>query len=169
MSKILGTRKSRSREKAKGTGQFGVADTDSEELDVRRTRRGLYVAPGLSKGTNWKSFMQKYNENRRTPSPSSQFQTTSTEAMDTDEAQRVTAEVVKTLIEKQEADKQKVPPVTVDEEEETVATMREIEQTIEEKKREKEMEEFLASTKEPLDDSEISFKTVPPEGEKGQS
>ena len=80
--------------------------------------------------------MHQYNEKRRTSSPSSQFQTTSTEAMDTDEAQRVTAKVVKTLMEKQEGEKQDNPPTKMDEEEETVATMGEIEQTMEEKKKE---------------------------------
>ena len=160
MSRILSLRKTRGREKARGAGQFGVADADTQELDVKRTRRGMYSSPGPQPGTTWKKFMHQYNEKRRTPSPSSQFQTTSTEAMDTDEAQRVTAKVVKTLMEKQEGEKQDNPPTTMDEEEETVATMGEIEQTMEEKKKEKEMEEFLASTKQPLDDSKISFKPL---------
>ena len=160
MSRMLSLRKTRGREKARGAGQFGVADADPQELDVKRTRRGVYSSPGPQPGTTWKKFMHQYNEKRRTPSPSSQFQTTSTEAMDTDEAQRVTAQVVKTLMEKQEEEKQDNPPTKVDEEEETVATMGEIEQIMQEKKKEKEVEEFLASAKQPLDDSEISFKTL---------
>ena len=119
MSRMLSLIKTRGREKARGTGQFGVADADPQELDVRRTRRGVYPSPGPQPGTTWKKFMHQYSEKRRTPSPSSQFQTTSTEAMDTDEAQRVTAEVVKTLMEKQEEEEQDNPPTKMDEEEET--------------------------------------------------
>ena len=80
--------------------------------------------------------------------------------MDTDEAQKVTTEIVKVLIEQQEQEKEKLSPTVVDEEEETMATMEEIEQNLKEKKQEKEMEEFLASTKQPLDDSVISFKSI---------
>ena len=54
--------------------------------------------------------------------------------MDTDEAQKVTTEIVKVLIEKQEQEKEKVSPMVVDEEEETMATMEEIEQNLKEKK-----------------------------------
>ena len=115
MSKMLGARRSRGREKGKGTGQFEVADMDPKELDVRRTRRGVYPAVGTPGGTTWKNFVQKYNENRRTPSPGSQFQTTSTEAMDTDEAQKVTTEIVKTLIEKQQEEKEKTAPEELEE------------------------------------------------------
>ena len=82
MSKVVSTKRSRQKEKSKGTGQFGVADTDPQELDVRRTRKGTYPALGTPAGTTWKNFVQKYGEKQRTPSPSSQFQTTSTEAMD---------------------------------------------------------------------------------------
>ena len=95
MSKVVSTQRSRQKEKSKGNGQFGVADTDPQELDVRRTRRGTYPALGAPAGTTWKNFVQKYGEKQRTPSPSSQFQTTSTEAMDTDEAQKVTTEIEK--------------------------------------------------------------------------
>ena len=164
MSKMAGVRKNRGKDK-KGTGQFKIADTDPKELDVRKTRRGTYAAPSAPSGTTWKSFMQKYNDNRRTPSPSSQFQTTSTEAMDTDEAQKVTTEIVKTLMEKQKGDREELPPTTVDEEQETVATMEEIEKNLAEKKKQKEMEDFLASTKESLNDSEISFKSIPAVGD----
>ena len=45
--------------------------------------------------------------------------------MDTDEAQKVTTEIVKVLIEKQEQEKEKASPTVVDEEEETMATMEE--------------------------------------------
>ena len=160
MSKVVSTKRSRQKEKSKGTGQFGVADADPQELDVRRTRRSTYPALGAPAGTTWKNFVQKYGEKQRTPSLSSQFQTTSTEAMDTDEAQKVTTEIVKVLIEKQEQEKEKVSPMVVDEEEETMATMEEIEQNLKERKQKKEMEEFLASTKQPLDDSVISFKSI---------
>ena len=78
--------------------------------------------------------------------------------MDTDEAQKVTTEIV--LIEKQEQEKEKISPTVLDEEEETMATMEEIDQNLKEKKQKKEMEEFLASTKQPLDDSVISFKSI---------
>ena len=160
MSKVVSTKRSRQKEKSKGTGQFGVADADPQELDVRRTRRGTYPVLGAPTGTTWRNFVQKYGERKRTSSPSSQFQTTSTEAMDTDEAQKVTTEIVKVLIEKQEQEKEKVSPMVVDEEEETMATMEEIEQNLKEKKQKKEMEEFLVSTKQPLDDSVISFKSI---------
>ena len=80
--------------------------------------------------------------------------------MNTDEAQKVTTEIVKVLIEKQEQEKEKISPTVVDEEEETMATMEEIEQNLKEKKQKKEMEEFLASTKQPLDDSVVSFKSI---------
>ena len=109
--------------------------------------------------------MQKYGENRRTPSPSSQFQTTSTEAMDTDEAQKVTTEIVKVLMEKKEEEKEEEAPTTVDIEQETVATMEEIEKNLEDKKKQKEMEEFLESNRESLHDSEISFKSIPAVGD----
>ena len=47
----MSSRKIREKEKSKGAGQFGVADEDLQELDVRRTRRGLYSAPGPPSGT----------------------------------------------------------------------------------------------------------------------
>ena len=39
MSRMLSLRKTRGREKARGVGQFGVADADPQELDLKRTRR----------------------------------------------------------------------------------------------------------------------------------
>ena len=38
MSRILSLRKTRGREKARGAGQFGVADADPQELDCKNSR-----------------------------------------------------------------------------------------------------------------------------------
>ena len=51
MSTVVSTKTSRQKEKSKGTGQFGVANADPQELDVRRTRRGTYPALGAPAGT----------------------------------------------------------------------------------------------------------------------
>ena len=163
----MSSRKSRGKEKSRGAGQFGVADEDLQELDVRRTRKGLYTAPGPSPGTTWSKFVQRYNEKQRTPSPSSQFQTSSTEAMDTDEAHKVTVKVVEKLIGKQE-EQGETNATVMDEEQETVATMEEIRERMERKKKEKEEEkEFLEDAKEPSEDSEVVFK--PPSGKEGRA
>ena len=59
MSKMVGVRKSRGRDKQRGAGQFGVADTDPKELDVRKTRRGTYTAPSAPTGSTWKELYAK--------------------------------------------------------------------------------------------------------------
>ena len=55
MSRMLSLRKTRGREKARGAGQFGVADTDPQELDVKRDQKGCVFFP---RSTTW-NYLEK--------------------------------------------------------------------------------------------------------------
>ena len=97
MSKTL-VRKVKTKEK--GEGQLGVADTDPHELDIRKTRHGAYPAPGTPSGTTWKQQLQKLRDKTGEKS-SSNLVSSSTEAMDSDDAQKATTAIVQRLMEKQ--------------------------------------------------------------------
>ena len=60
MSKTI--RKTKTREKSKTNPQFGVADLDPADLDVRQTRGGLYTAKPPEVGVKWKDRVPKRKE-----------------------------------------------------------------------------------------------------------
>ena len=157
MSKTL-VRKAKTKEK--GEGQLGVADIDPHELDIRKTRYGAYPVPGTPTGITWKQYLQRLRDKSKEKSPSSNFVSSSTEAMDSDEAQRATTAIVHTLVEKQveEEIKEGEPPSLVDEQE-TLMTKDQIEQKLS-KKRDARKGSSSPDSEMDLDDSEITFKSI---------
>ena len=155
MSKTL-VRKVKTKEK--GEGQLGVADTDPHELDIRKTRHGAYPAPGTPSGTTWKQQLQKLRDKTGEKS-SSNLVSSSTEAMDLDDAQKATTAIVQRLVEKQvKKEDQKESPSIVDEQE-TLMTKDQIDLKLS-KKKEGEKSSSLESGEVNLDDSEITFKSI---------
>ena len=157
MSKTL-VRKSKTKEK--GEGQLGVADIDPHELDIRKTRHGAYPVPGTPTGITWKQHLQRLRDKNKEKSPSSNFVSSSTEAMDSDEAQRATTAIVQRLVEKQveEETKEGEPPSLADEQE-TLMTKDQIEQKLS-KKRDARKGSLSLDSEMDLDDSEITFKSI---------
>ena len=157
MSKTI-TRKIKTKDK--GEGQLGVADIDPHELDVRRTRHGTYPAPGTPTGTTWKLQLQKFRDKKEERSPSSNMVSSSTEAMDSDEAQKATAAIVQKLVKKQaeEAVTEGEPPSLADEQE-TLMTKDQIDQKLA-KKREDRKSSSSESGEVDLNDSIVTFKSA---------
>ena len=157
MSKII-TRKSKTKEK--GEGQLGVADIDPHELDVRKTRHGTYPAPGTATGTTWKLQLQRFRDKKEERSPSSNVVSSSTEAMDSDEAQRATTAIVQKLVKKQaeEVITEGEPPSLADEQE-TLMTKDQIDQKLA-KKREDRKSSSSESGEVDLNDSIVTFKSA---------
>ena len=156
MSKLL-TRKIKT--KIKGESQLGVAEVDPHELDVRKTRHGKYQAQGTPTGLTWRQHLSKKQDRH---SPSSQFVSSSTEAMDSDEAQKVTAKIVQKLVEKQKDEEEKADqPPPIEDEQETLPTQTQIELKL---SKEKEKSEEVTGIEEEeevdLNDSEITFTSA---------
>ena len=131
MSKTI-TRKSRTKEK--GEGQLGIADIDPHELDVRKTRHGAYPALGTPAGTTWKLHLQRFKDKNEERSPSSNVVSSSTEAMDSDEAQKVTTAIVQKLVGKQTEEEAKEKPPSLADEQETLMTKDQIDQKLSRKR-----------------------------------
>ena len=140
MSKQTTIRKLRSSQKAKVSGQFALAEEDPQALDTRKTRGKSYPSKGTASGIPWSVHVKKHQKQGRESSPSSQFQTSSTEAMNTDEAQKATAEVVKHLIQKKDNEQSKEKEntqVQEDEENLTMPTLEQIDEKLEKLKQKK--------------------------------
>ena len=146
--------------KERGEGQFGVADIDPHELDVRKTRHGTYPVPGTPTGITWRQQLQRLRKKDEGKSPSSNLVSSSTEAMDSDEAQRATTAIVQKLAEKQVegAVKEGEPPSLADEQE-TLLTKDQIERKFSRKK-DSRKSSSSESGEIDLDDSIVTFKSV---------
>ena len=154
MSKLL-TRKIKT--KLKGEGQLGVAEVDPHELDVRKTRHGKYQALGAPTGLTWKQHVSKKQDRH---SPSSQFISSSTEAMDSDEAQRVTTKIVQKLVKKQENEEKTDQPLAIEDEQETIPTQTQLElKLLKEKEKPKEVP-GIEEDEVDLNDSEVTFASA---------
>ena len=162
MSKQTTIRKLRSNQKAKVSGQFALAEEDPQALDTRKTRGKSYPSKGTASGIPWSVHVKKHQKQGRESSPSSQFQTSSTEAMDTDEAQKATAEVVKHLIQKKDNEQSKEKESTQVQEDEENLTMPTLEQIDEkfEKLKQKKTETTPSPSDNELDDSIVTYKSV---------
>ena len=156
MSKII-TRKSKTKEK--GEGQLGVADVNPYELNVRKTRHGTYPAPGTPTGTTWKLQLQRFRDKKEERSPSSNVVSSSTEAMDSDEAQRATAAIVQKLVKKQAEEVITEEPPSLADERETLMTKDQIDQKLA-KKREDRKSSSSESGEVDLNDSIVTFKSA---------
>ena len=155
MSKLL-TRKVKT--KVKEEGQLGVAEVDPHELDVRKTRHGKYQALGTPTGITWRQHLNKKQDRH---SPSSQIVSSSTEAMDSDEAQKVTTKIVQKLVEKQKEEEKTDQPLAIEDEQETLPTQSQLELKL---TKEKEKSEEITGIEEEeeveLNDSEITFTSA---------
>ena len=96
MSRVV--RKTKTREKNRVSSQYGVADPDPADLDIKQTRNKKYQAKPPQSGGTWED---KYQERHRSESPIF-MSTTSTDAMSTDEA----IEISKRIDEEVEKEKQ---------------------------------------------------------------
>ena len=87
MSRVV--RKTKTREKNKVSSQYGVADPDPADLDVKQTRNKKYQAKPPQSGGTWKD---KYQERQGSESPIF-ISTTSADAMSTDEAMEISKKI----------------------------------------------------------------------------
>ena len=87
MSRVI--RKTKTKERNKVSSQYGVADPDPADLDIKQTRNKKYQArPPLTGGT-WKD---KFQERQGSESPIF-MSTTSADAMSTDEAMEISKRI----------------------------------------------------------------------------
>ena len=154
MSKLL-TRKIKT--KLKGEGQLGVAEVDPHELDVRKTRHGKYQALGAPTGLTWKQHVSKKQDRH---SPSSQFISSSTEAMDSYEAQRVTTKIVQKLVKKQEDEEKADQPLAIEDEQETIPTQTQLELKLLKEKEKPQEVPGIEEDEVDLNDSEVTFASA---------
>ena len=154
MSKLL-TRKIKT--KLKGEGQLGVAEVDPHELDVRKTRHGKYQALGAPTGLTWKQHVSKKQDRH---SPSSQFISSSTEAMDSDEAHRVTTKIVQKLVKKQEDKEKADQPLAIEDEQETIPTQTQLELKFLKDKEKPQEIPGIEEDEVDLNDSEVTFASA---------
>ena len=87
MSRVV--RKTKIREKNKVSSQYGVADPDPADLDVKQTRNKKYQAKPPQSGGTWKD---KYQGRQGSESPIF-MSTTSADAMSTDEAMEISKKI----------------------------------------------------------------------------
>ena len=87
MSRVV--RKTKTREKNKVGSQYGVADPDPADLDVKQTRNKKYPAKPPQSGGTWKD---KYQARQGSESPIF-MSTTSADAMSTDEAMEISKKI----------------------------------------------------------------------------
>ena len=82
-------RKTKTREKNRVSSQYGVADPDPADLDIKQTRNKKYQAKPPQSGGTWKD---KYQGRHRSESPIF-MSTTSADAMSTDEAMEISKRI----------------------------------------------------------------------------
>ena len=87
MSRVV--RKTKTREKNRVSSQYGVADPDPADLDIKQTRNKKYQAKPPQSGGTWKD---KYQGRQGSESPIF-MSTTSADAMSTDEAMEISRRI----------------------------------------------------------------------------
>ena len=87
MSRVV--RKTKTRERNKVSSQYGVADPDPADLDIKQTRNKKYQAKPPQSGGTWKD---KYQGRQGSESPIF-MSTTSADAMSTDEAMEISKRI----------------------------------------------------------------------------
>ena len=87
MSRVV--RKTKTREKNRVSSQYGVADPDPADLDIKQTRNKKYQAKPPQSGGTWKD---KYQGRQGSESPIF-MSTTSADAMSTDEAMEISKRI----------------------------------------------------------------------------
>ena len=87
MSRVV--RKTKTREKNRVSSQYGVADPDPADLDVKQTRNKKYQAKPPQSGGTWED---KYQRRQGSESPIF-MSTTSADAMSTDEAMEISKKI----------------------------------------------------------------------------
>ena len=117
MSKTI--RKTKTREKSKTNPQFGVADLDPADLDVRQTRGALYTAKPPEVGVKWKDRVSK-----RKGAESPDFISNSPD-MSTDEALEIQRKLREEVINEGSVDPQRLVKI---EESDTIRTVTSMQQ-----------------------------------------
>ena len=87
MSRVV--RKTKTREKNRVSSQYGVADPDPADLDIKQTRNKKYQAKPPQSGGTWED---KYQRRQGSESPIF-MSTTSADAMSTDEAMEISKKI----------------------------------------------------------------------------
>ena len=87
MSRVV--RKMKTKEKNRVSSQYGVADPDPADLDVKQTRNKKYQAKPPQSGGTWED---KYQRRQGSESPIF-MSTTSADAMSTDEAMEISKKI----------------------------------------------------------------------------
>ena len=110
-------------------------------------------------GLTWKQHLNKKQDRH---SPSSHFVSSSTEAMDSDEAQKATAKIVQKLVEKQKDEEKTDQPLAIEDEQETLPTQTQIELKLSNTDKEKSEDVTGIEEEEEVDlnDSEITFASA---------
>ena len=116
MSRVL----RRSKTKEKVSAQYGVADPDPADLDVRQTRHRQYPAVPPVTGGTW-----RYRVNTRERSESPIFISTTPDAMSTDEAIEISKKIDQEIAQ-EEADKDQTEKKTVLGADDTLPTVEEL-------------------------------------------
>ena len=87
MSRVI--KKTKTRERNKVSSQYGVADPDPADLDIKQTRNKKYQARPPPTGGTWKD---KFQGRQSSESPIF-MSTTSADAMSTDEAMEISKKI----------------------------------------------------------------------------
>ena len=120
MSRVV--RKTKTREKNKVSSQYGVADPDPADLDVKQTRNKKYQAKPPQLGGTWKG---KYQERQASESPIF-MSTTSADAMSTDEAMEISKKIDEEVEEEKQQGRIQIEQIPVLGGDDTLPTVEEI-------------------------------------------
>ena len=120
MSRVV--RKTKTREKNKVSSQYGVADPDPADLDVKQTRTKKYQAKPPQLGGTWKD---KYQERQASESPIF-MSTTSADAMSTDEAMEISKKIDEEVEEERQQGRIQIEQIPVLGGDDTLPTVEEI-------------------------------------------
>ena len=120
MSRVV--RKTKTREKNKVSSQYGVADPDPADLDVKQTRNKKYQAKPPQLGGTWK---YKYQERQASESPIF-MSTTSADAMSTDEAMEISKKIDEEVEEEKQQGRIQIEQIPVLGGDDTLPTVEEI-------------------------------------------
>ena len=120
MSRVV--RKTKTREKNKVSSQYGVADPDPADLDVKQTRNKKYQAKPPQLGGTWKD---KYQERQASESPIF-MSTTSADAMSTDEAMEISKKIDEEVEEEKQQGRIQIEQIPVLGGDDTLPTVEEI-------------------------------------------
>ena len=120
MSRVV--RKTKTKEKNRVSSQYGVADPDPADLDVKQTRNKKYQAKPPQTGGTWED---KYQRRQGSESPIF-MSTTSADAMSTDEAMEISKKIDEEVEKEKQQGKIQIEQTPMLGEDDTLPTVEEI-------------------------------------------